>query len=333
MVAFINYPSWINPEVIPGLPVRWYALMYVIAFAVTYLLFLYQVKKGEEHLGSEQSQDLFLWTIVGLIIGARIFSVLFYNDAWRTYLFRPWLIFWPWQNGQFVGLPGMSYHGGVVGAMIGAALVCRKYKLNFLHTADTLVAGIPLAYTFGRLGNFINGELWGRVTTQSWGMVFPHAPALSTRLPWVRDIADSLGIEYLWGEAVNLPRHPSQLYEAFGEGILLWLVLWFILRPLRGKRKDGFMLSAYLVGYGLVRFIIEYFREPDAGIGYIIQAVDGPSALFTSVLNISQGQIFCLLMIIGGALLYIFLPQKQDTTVPPGTAKKQQGVHREKYRR
>lgn len=335
MASYIHFPSWIQPEIIPGLPIRWYALMYLVAFAIAYLLFSYQVKRGELSISETQTQDLFLWTIVGLILGARIFSVLFYNDEWVMYLTRPWLIFWPWQNGVFVGLPGMSYHGGVVGAVVGAAIVCRRHKISFLRTADTLAAGIPLGYTFGRLGNFINGELWGRVTTQPWGIVFPHAPGVSTRLSWVRETADALGMEYIRGDMVNLPRHPSQLYEAFGEGILLWLVLWFLLRPRRNEHKDGFLLSAYLVGYGLVRFVIEYFREPDAGIGYVITAVEGPTALFTSFGNISQGQIFSFLMIIAGILLYLLLPGRTQQPAGPVKGKKKQGegVQHGKHRR
>ncbi|AEC03032.1 prolipoprotein diacylglyceryl transferase [Parasphaerochaeta coccoides] len=324
MVAYIHFPSWIHPEIIPGLPVRWYALMYLVAFAVTYLLFTWQVRRGGLAITTTQTQDLFLFAITGLILGARVFSVLFYNDEWLMYLTRPWLIFWPWQNGVFVGLPGMSYHGGVVGAVIGGVIACRRHRLGFFRVADTIVAGIPLGYAFGRLGNFINGELWGRVTTQSWGIVFPHAPGLSTRLSWVRDVADIVGMEYARGDLINLPRHPSQLYEAFGEGILLWLVLWFILRPRRGSSKNGFLLSAYLIGYGIIRFVIEYFREPDAGIGYVIAAAESPTALFASFGNISLGQIFCLLMIIGGILLYILLPKKTSQDAVPADAKKRQ---------
>jgi phosphatidylglycerol:prolipoprotein diacylglycerol transferase len=136
--------------------------------------------------------------------------------------------------------------------------------------------------------------------------VFPDAPSYSTNYQWVRDIADLVGIPYGPGAMVNLPRHPSQLYEALFEGIVLWLVVWFILRPMLKKRFPGFLLSCYLIGYGLIRFVIEYFREPDGNLGFIISlgSVSEPTALFQSFLNISMGQIFCFLMILGGILLY-----------------------------
>ncbi len=203
---------------------------------------------------------------------------------------------------RLVGLQGMSYHGGVIGGLIGGALYCRKAGVNFWSGADAAVAGIPLGYTFGRLGNFINGELWGRVTASPVGMVFPSAPGFSTRHEWVRRIADEIGMAYSQGDVINLPRHPSQLYEAMFEGVVLWLVIWFFFR--KRKQVAGTLLGVYLIGYGAVRFFIEYFREPDAGIGFpIALGPDGPQALFLSPLNISTGQIFCLVMIAAGALL------------------------------
>lgn len=305
MSLFIDFPAWISPEIVPGLPVRWYGLMYIVAFFITYALFRYQARRGEIDIDSDDSLSLFLWTIGGLLIGARLFSVLFY-DGTTYYWTHPWMIFWPWRNGRFVGLPGMSYHGGLVGAVAGALIFCRLHKKSFFVMADAMVAGIPLGYTFGRIGNFINGELWGRVMTKSWGIVFPDAPSYSTNYQWVRDIADLVGIPYGPGAMVNLPRHPSQLYEALFEGIVLWLVVWFILRPMLKKRFPGFLLSCYLIGYGLIRFVIEYFREPDGNLGFIISlgSVSEPTALFQSFLNISMGQIFCFLMILGGILLY-----------------------------
>ena len=320
MSLFINFPAWISPEIIPGFPVRWYGLMYIVAFSITYMLFRYQARHGEIDIDKDDSLSLFLWTIGGLLIGARLFSVLFY-DGTSYYWTHPWMIFWPWRNGRFVGLPGMSYHGGLIGAIIGAWIFCRVHKKDFFTMTDALVAGIPLGYTFGRLGNFINGELWGRVTTKSWGIIFPDAPRFSTSYQWVRDIADQLGIAYSQGMSLNLPRHPSQLYEALFEGVLLWLVLWFVLRPMRKKKFPGFMLSGYLLGYGLVRFVIEYFREPDSNLGFIVAwgKETEPLALFHSFLNISMGQIFCLMMILGGMALY-FIQRSRNKAVPLVTA-------------
>ena len=295
MIAFINYPDWIRPVIIPGLPFHWYGLMYLFAFATTYLLFKYQVKKENLEISDDDSVNLFFWTILGLIIGARIFSTLVYDTSgiyWR----KPWLIFWPFNSEmQMVGLQGMSYHGGLIGALLGLIIYIKSKKLSFYKIADLLVAGIPLGYTFGRLGNFINGELWGRVTSVKWGMVFPYAPGLSTKLKWVRNLADKTGIPITGQSTVNLPRHPSQLYEAFFEGIFLWALIWFVFR--NRKKFDGFLLSVYLVGYGLIRFIIEFFRQPDSDIGFII-------------LKFSMGQILSSLMIVLGIIIY-FLAKNQ----------------------
>ncbi len=306
MHLYINFPSWISPLVIPGLPIRWYSVMYLVAFGLTYVLVMYQVRKDDLGFTHDDMASLFMWTIIGLLLGARLFAALFY-DPTGYYLRNPWMVFWPFRSGRFVGFQGMSYHGGLTGAVVGGLLYCRKQKISFLQMADLFTAAIPLGYTFGRIGNFINGELWGRVTAMPWGVVFPFAPRFSARHGWVRDIADTVGISYETGGMVNLPRHPSQLYEAALEGILLWVVLWFIIR--RRSSYPGFMLSMYLVGYGAARFIAEYFREPDSELGFIIGLgrEQEPAAVFHSVLNISMGQLFSALMIATGILLaYLF---------------------------
>jgi len=280
--------------------------MYVIAFAIAYGLTLWQVKKGEVKLSRDDVDDLFIRCILGLLIGARLFSQLVYEGSWYYWL-HPWLIFWPFKDGRFTGLAGMSYHGGVVGAILGAVWFAKKHGRDFFVCADALCAGIPLGYTFGRLGNFINGELYGRVCTKSWGMVFPDAPRFSTNYQWVRDVAESIGMPYQRGAYLNLPRHPSQLYEAFFEGIVLFLFLWFIIRPRKERHPSGFVLGSYLIGYGVIRFVLEYFRAPDENLGYIIKGGAGSDniALFQSVLNISMGQILCLFMIVSGGVLLL----------------------------
>ena len=320
MQMYVDFPSWISPFVVPFLPIRWYALMYLVAFTIAYLLFRYQCKHGELNgMSADDSLSLFCYSIGFLIIGARVFSTLFYDGTWY-YWTHPWMIFWPFRNGQFIGLPGMSYHGGVVGAIFGGWLFARRHNYKLIDLADHAIAGIPLGYTFGRLGNFINGELWGRVSTSSIAMVFPDAPRYSTELGWVREVADKIGMEYTQGSILNLPRHPSQLYEALFEGVVLWLVLWFIIRPIAKRRKDkngpGIISGAYFIGYGLARFIIEYFREPDSQIGFVISLgkETEPLALFKSFLNISLGQIFCLLMIIGGIALIIYAMKSKPVT-------------------
>jgi phosphatidylglycerol---prolipoprotein diacylglyceryl transferase len=306
MIMYSDFPSWITPEIIPGFPLRWYGLMYIIAFSITFILFSYQLKRSDVSMNQDDSISLFLWTILGLLVGSRIFATLIY-DASGYYLTHPWMIFWPFKNGSFTGLQGMSYHGGVLGAVAGSYLYCRRKKLNYFQIADMITAGIPLGYTFGRLGNFINGELWGRVTTSPLGIVFPYAPRYSTQTSWVREIAGKLGMSLENTSQVNLPRHPSQLYEAAFEGVFLWLIIWFLLR--NRKKFHGFILSLYLMGYGVVRFFIEYFREPDRDLGFIFAwgKESDPTALFLSPWNFSMGQLLNLLMAIGGLILFFLM--------------------------
>ncbi len=160
----------------------------------------------------------------------------------------------------------MSFHGGFIGVLISAWLYMRKTDLNFLDMADLFFPAVPLGYTFGRLGNFINGELYGRITTSPIGMYFPSAPGTGLR-------------------------HPSQLYEAFFEGVFLFFVLWNM-RKMQNPR--GAMIAFYLIGYGAVRFVIEYFRQPDAHLGFVL-------------LSLSMGQVLCGAMIVSGILLYLYL--------------------------
>lgn len=312
MLLYVSYPSWLKPEIIPGLPVRWYGLMYLVAFVIAYLLFRRQLKERALTLDDDSVSSLFFWTIVGLLVGARIFATLVYDTS-GIYLQKPWLIFWPFQNGVFVGLQGMSYHGGLIGALVGFVAYCRYRKWDPRELGDMLVAAAPLGYTFGRLGNFINGELYGRVTTGPLGMIFPQAEQFPYRLPWVKEIADALAIIPVNGY-VNLPRHPSQLYEALFEGVILWVILWL----LRNRRPfKGFLIGIYVIGYGVLRFFIEYFREPDADLGYRIELVKTglPPALFSSFFNFSTGQILSFLMILGGGL-WLFIASRLPNNKP-----------------
>jgi len=309
MLNYINYPNWISPFIFQSLPLRWYSMMYIVAFALTYILFIRQRNKGHITINDDDTLTLFLYAITGLILGARLFSTLLYEGS-AYYWTKPWLIFWPFSNGQFVGLPGMSYHGGLVGAVVGTYLFSKRYKQSFLHIGDILVTGIPLGYTFGRLGNFINGELWGRVSDVPWAMIFPAAPRFSTNYEWVRTFADSVGIEYELGQLINLPRHPSQLYEALFEGIILFLFMYFIIQ--KRRKYNGYSIAWYLIGYGIFRFIIEYVRQPDSQLGYIIAGgTDSSStAFFLSLLNISMGQILSLIMILFGIAMFLILRKR-----------------------
>jgi len=313
---YINYPSFINQSLFPNIPVlnliRWYGLMYIFAFGTAYLVLKKELKEGALNTLDYQAteDDLFSFIACGIIfllIGARVFSTLVYDTS-GLYRHKPWLIFWPFdtETHQFTGLAGMSYHGGFIGGLIGMIIWCTVHKKPLWKWIDAMCVAIPLGYTFGRIGNFMNGELYGRITTMPWGIVFPRAQKFSASLDWVQTFMNQIGMVASEGQRlVNLPRHPSQLYESFFEGIVLFILLWNLRKH---KPFDGFIGAMYTIGYGTVRFVIEYFREPDADLGYRISP-DGSTILYqnTSLLNISTGQIFCFCMIAGGIVLMFVL--------------------------
>lgn len=322
MLAAISFPAWISPEIIPGLPFRWYGLMYVIAFAITWLLFNYESKRRGAPWSEDEAASFFFWAIVGLLVGARIFGTLVYNPAyyWR----KPWFVFWPFdEGGRFIGFQGMSYHGGFLGLIVATLIYCRAKRLSWIGFADVIAVSAPLGYTFGRLGNFINGELWGKVTLSKFGMIFPHAERFSAREPWVQEFAGRAGISVAsMNDLVNLPRHPSQLYEACFEGLILWLLLWLFVR--KRKTFQGAAVALYAIGYGIARFVIEYFREPDEGLGYILALGDkkAPTYLFTTPWNFSMGQLLSSAMILGG-IVYLVVAGRRSrlaAALPAGGA-------------
>jgi len=199
-----HIPENLSPTLlrIGSFELRYYGLMYVLAFIIGYALARYRIKDEKWPYDDEQLSNFFIYLLFGVIIGGRLGYVLFYNLSY--FIQNPLEIFLPFDinNGfQFTGIAGMSYHGGVIGVIIAGILLAKKYNTTFWNLADLLVPTIPLGYTFGRLGNFINGELYGRVTTVPWGMYFPQS-------------------------FTNQLRHPSQLYEAFAEGIILFVILW-----------------------------------------------------------------------------------------------------------
>ena len=269
-----HIPEHIRPYIfqIGHFQLRYYGLMYIVGFTVFYLLSIYRLKHENFNYSRTDIENYFAWAVLGLLIGARTGYVLFYNLSY--YLSNPLEIILPFSFSggfHFTGLAGMSYHGGLIGVLISSWLFCRKYKINFWQFGDFLIPSIPLGYMFGRIGNFINGELYGRITTVPWGMYFPLD--MSGRL-----------------------RHPSQLYEALFEGLLLFIIFW----SARKKRSfDGVFLSLYLVAYGTVRFFIEFFRDPDPQIGFFFGFI-------------TMGQILCLLMISIGAGIFFWRRRKSS---------------------
>lgn len=265
-----HLPAKMDPVIfaIGPFKLQYYGLMYLVAFGITYLLVRYRLSRERRfEIPLEPVQGLLTAMIIGLILGARLGYVVFYNAAY--YLNHPLEIFLPFDfsNGmRFTGISGMSYHGGLIGVILAALYFTRHSGLSFLQMADLFIPCIPLGYTFGRLGNFINGELYGRVTTSNIGMYFPQA-----------------------GD--GLRRYPSQLFEAFFEGLVLFAILWFLRRRVK---LPGAMLGIYLIGYGTVRFFIEFVRQPDAQLGFVWR-------------SFSMGQLLCTAMILCGAIILMWL--------------------------
>ena len=331
MFLYANFPSWIHPQIFPGVKflglLRWYGLMYVFAFTTAYFILKKVAKEGalDSPTYKITEDDLFSFIATGivfLLIGARLGSTLIYSPG-AEYWKRPWLIFWPFHDGHFTGFAGMSYHGGFVGGLLGMIIWCKKHKQPMAKWIDAMVCAIPLGYTFGRIGNFMNGELFGRITTMPWGIVFPGAETFSSSLPWVQEFAAKIGMDISSIRLVNFPRHPSQLYEAFFEGIVLWTVIWLCRKH---KKFDGMLACMYTGGYGLVRFFIEYFREPDADLGFRIGDKSANIYENTSLTNFSTGQILCFLMIVGSIVVASVLwykSKKKEASPNPTETKKQ----------
>ncbi|MFZ5765374.1 MAG: prolipoprotein diacylglyceryl transferase [Thermodesulfobacteriota bacterium] len=245
------------------LQIRWYGLMYVLGFAATYFLVRRQINRlGLAKLAAE-FENLNFILILSLVLGGRLGYVLFYNFSY--YLSHPLEIVATWHG-------GMSFHGAVIGLLVGGFLFCRKKGLNFLATADIYIVTTPIGLGLGRIGNFINGELYGRVSEVPWAMVFPGA-----------------------GPS---PRHPSQLYEALLEGLVLFILLWH-LKTVKQQRLwgHGSMLAAFLFFYGVFRICVEFFRQPDAHIGFLLGFI-------------TRGQLLSAVMICAGLILFFHVKNK-----------------------
>ena len=244
--------------------IRWYALAYIggIMFGWLYARALIKAETlwgGKPPLTLEDFDDFILWVTLGIILGGRIGYVLFYNPGY--YAAHPLEVFELW-NG------GMSFHGGFLGCVAAVVLFGWKRNIPILTVGDVTCAAAPIGLFFGRLANFINGELWGRPADVPWAMVFPHAG--------------------------NLPRHPSQIYEAALEGLLLFVVLFLLIRS-GALKRPGLILGSFALVYSLARSFSEFFREPDAHLMWLQQQT-----------GMSMGQWLCVPMILGGAALWVW---------------------------
>lgn len=219
--------------------IRWYALAYIAGLVlgwryVVHLAGAEPLWRGRPPLTKVDADDMLLWAALGVILGGRIGYVLFYNPAY--FAAHPLEILYVWQG-------GMSFHGGATGVLVAMYFFSRARGIPLGSLLDVTAAAATIGLFFGRIANFINAELWGRVTDMPWGVVFPNGGPL--------------------------PRHPSQLYEAFLEGIVLFILLWVLTHRFSALKKPGVVTGAFICGYGCARILVEFFREPDAQIGYL----------------------------------------------------------------
>ncbi len=247
------------------LAVRWYGLSYLLAFAMFFVLASWRVKRApyaQAGWSRRDVEDLLFYGVLGVVIGGRLGYTLFYKTGY--YLSHPLEIFMVWQG-------GMAFHGGLLGVIGALWLWSRRRGRPFWQTMDLVAPGVPIGIAAVRVANFVNGELWGRAADPSlpWAMVFPQSGS---------DIA----------------RHPSQLYQAALEGLLLFVLLWWYAQK---PRATGRVAAVFLMGYGALRFVAEFFREPDGFLGLL-------------ALNMSMGQWLCLPMVLGGAALWWWFGQR-----------------------
>lgn len=252
----MKYPQ-IDPVFfqIGPLQFRWYGLMYIVGFVCAYFILVNLSKRKGYDMAKPEIEDLVTYSVIGLVVGARLGYCLFYNFSY--YIHHPLKCLAVWEG-------GMSFHGGLIGLVIAGYIFSRVRQKSLLMLADMGALAATPGLFFGRMGNFINAELYGRVTDVPWGMVFPGAG--------------------------DLPRHPSQLYEAFSEGILLFFILFFLSRKVNVR---GMLISSFLMLYGIMRFLVEFFREPDYQLGFVIG-------------TLTMGQILCILMIGTGIILMAY---------------------------
>lgn len=239
--------------------IYWYGIAYVVGAALCGVMMWRTQRRWGLNITADDLMMVVFGAVIGLVVGARLFYVIFYGDGF--YWTHPLEVF-------MTNHGGMSFHGGLVGGIIGGIIVCRVYKLSAWTVADLAIIGVPIALCLGRCANFVNGELWGKPTDLPWGVVFG-------------------------GAAGDIPRHPSQLYEAFLEGIVLFTILYVLSRRCPPLPQGTFM-GVFVLGYGIVRFLVEFVRVPDAQLGYLFGGV------------ITMGQLLSLPLIFIGAGLIVY---------------------------
>lgn len=249
-------------------PVHWYGIMYILALLVALWFAEYIVKKDNLPISKKELEAYFIYVEIGVILGARLGYIIFYDTHTLYYLTHPWQIFNPFVNGVFVGIRGMSYHGALIGFLIATYIYSKRYKKDFWFLMDIVAISVPLGYIFGRIGNFLNQELIGRDTDVFWGI-------------------------YVNG----ILRHPSQLYEAFLEGFLIFIVLYWYRKY---KKFNGELILIYGLMYGVVRFLVEFLRAPDIQLGYICCNW------------MTMGQLLSICMVVVSIILYFYLRKKSE---------------------
>ncbi|AIL13013.1 diacylglyceryl transferase [Candidatus Paracaedimonas acanthamoebae] len=255
----ITYPE-INPIALQlgPLTIHWYGLAYVAGILLGWRYAIWLIKRQPLKITPQNLTDFISFATIGIVLGGRLGHALFYAPAY--YLHKPWEILFLWQ-------PGMAFHGGLLGFLGASLWFCRRRHIAFLELMDLAACAAPIGIFFGRLANFINGELWGRTTGGNWGMIFSHVD--------------------------TLPRHPSQLYEAASEGFILFLALFVVARfTLWRQRYQGLLSGFFLIGYAVARITVECFREPDLHIGYLFWGTTLGQWLTLPLLFVGLGLIF-----------------------------------------
>ena len=269
----IPYPR-IPPEIfrVGPIAVRGYGVMYLVGYLIGIAVAKRRVRRGMVPFNEGAVDSLVGYLVVGMLIGARLFYVFIYDRA--HYFATPLDALAIWHG-------GLSFHGAAFGMAIACLVFARRHRVPFWSVADTVALAAPPGLFFGRIGNFINGELYGRATNVPWAMIFPTDP-------------------------LHIPRHPSQLYEALCEGLILFLVLLALERRAvrRGSYRQGLLASGFLVGYGLIRYLLEFTRQPDAQLGFVA----GP---------LSMGQVLSSLMILIGVVVIAVAYRRTSPRVAP----------------